>query len=68
MPSDVEALRNQIEALETGRVRPTGEFMGHLLDRMALHLREAEHASIQRAEHHRNMAETYATIYRAVRP
>lgn len=67
MPSDIEALRNQIENLSEGRIRPTSEFMGHLLDRIAVHLREAENTSVQRSEHHRNMAETYATVYRAVR-
>lgn len=49
-------------------VHPTAEYLAHLIDRISVHLREAEQGVTQRSEYHRNMAEAYAAVYRAVRP
>lgn len=66
MPSN--GLREVIEEMGRPQVHPSGDFLGHLIDRMSVHLREAEQSTIQRSEYHRKMAETYATIYRTLKP
>lgn len=68
MPSNASTLKNLIEGMGKPDVSPTSEFLIHLIDRMAVNLREAEQAGPERSKHYQGLAETYAAVYRAVRP
>ena len=65
MPSNPHKI-HRVEG--TPIVHPTAEYLAHLIDRISVHLREAEQGGMQRAGHHLEMAKTYAAVYRAVRP